>query len=143
MPLYTILVPAFYFFVVLWITQQERNYGFGNIVFIFLALFLLFFGLLLWVILLISLGKNLTVYPEGHHLVTTGVYKLFRHPFYVGINATFLGMSMLCGSWLGLGATLILIIPLNIFRAKSEEVVLREAFGKAYEEYVKKVWFSF
>jgi protein-S-isoprenylcysteine O-methyltransferase Ste14 len=35
----------------------------------------------------------------------------------------------------------LVIIPLQVYRARNEERVLREKFGDAYLEYKQKTWF--
>ena len=40
-----------------------------------------------------------------------------------------------CGSQICLVYVITIVIPLNIFRARSEEKFLREQFGDAYQKY--------
>jgi protein-S-isoprenylcysteine O-methyltransferase Ste14 len=68
-------------------------------------------------------------------LVTKGVYRIFRHPVYVGIVLTLMGLFVACGSVLCLVYVLVVVIPLNIFRARAEEKVLLEQLGPAYQQY--------
>lgn len=95
-------------------------------------------GLVLWIWSYLSLGLSLTVLPKAQKLVTTGPYKYFSHPIYLAIILTFFGLSLASGSVPGLLYTIVIIIPLNIIRAKKEEKTLLKKFGKEYEAYKKK-----
>jgi protein-S-isoprenylcysteine O-methyltransferase Ste14 len=89
------------------------------------------------------LGRNwsgaITV-ADNHQLVTTGPYRVLRHPIYVAMIGMFAGSAIAIGTWHALvGVALIVIayarkIPL-------EEQSLRAVFGPAYEEYRKSRWF--
>src|SRR5262249_54190506 len=41
---------------------------------------------------------------KGHRLVTTSVYRFIRHPVYLGIICSALGLALLFRSWIGLAA---------------------------------------
>ena len=92
-------------------------------------------GLILWVLAMLTLGPSLAVLPGADRLVTRGVYRYLRHPVYVGIVLTLSGLFLACGSTICLAYVLVVVIPLNIFRAKTEEQVLREQLGEAYQHY--------
>ncbi len=96
-------------------------------------------GLGLWVWGFLSLGKSFAVLPKAKELKTKGAYKFFRHPIYIGIALSCLGISLGMGSLPGILFTFLIIIPLNIFRAKKEEKELEKKFGKDYLEYKSKV----
>jgi protein-S-isoprenylcysteine O-methyltransferase Ste14 len=88
------------------------------------------------------LGRNwsgaITV-ARDHMLVTTGPYRVFRHPIYVAMIGMFIGSAIAIGKWHALlGVALIVIayarkIPL-------EEQSLRGVFGPAYDEYRRSRW---
>jgi protein-S-isoprenylcysteine O-methyltransferase Ste14 len=88
------------------------------------------------------LGRNwsgaITV-AQDHQLVTTGPYRVFRHPIYVAMIGMFIGSAIAIGKWHALiGVALIVIayarkIPL-------EEQSLRGVFGPAYDEYRRSRW---
>ena len=90
------------------------------------------------VIYLTTLGWFLAA-RKGEALVTTGPFRVVRHPLY----ATWLwlicpGIALLCSSWLTLG-----VIPVGYvaFRSfiKDEEDELECRFGREYEMYQREV----
>ena len=73
-----------------------------------------------------------------HELVTSGPYRMVRHPIYTGLLLAFLGTAIARGEWRGL---LAVALALWAFWRKSrvEERLMREQFGGAYEEYSQRV----
>lgn len=97
-------------------------------------------GLFLWGMGFLNLGKKaFSILPEAKVLQTERIYKYFRHPIYLGITLTFLGLSLSLGSWEGFIYIIIIIIPLTIIRAREEEKVLMAKFGQEYLDYKKRV----
>ncbi len=89
-----------------------------------------------------SLGRNYGIRMDifaGHRLVTTGPYRLVRHPMYLGIVTFHIGASLALESPLLLGATLLFIVPLTAIRITAEERVLERAFGDRYIAYQRDV----
>lgn len=74
---------------------------------------------------------------RGQKVISTGVYKIIRHPMYLGGILLFIGTPMLLGSIYGivLGILGSILISLRIF---GEEKVLMEEL-EGYAEYKKKV----
>lgn len=103
-----------------------------------LGLCLLFGGLLLRWVAILSLGRMFTVdvaIHSDHVLVETGVYRLVRHPSYSGLLLAFAGFGILFGNWLSLA---VLLIPIGFavgYRIAVEEAALRKAFGAPYSVY--------
>jgi protein-S-isoprenylcysteine O-methyltransferase Ste14 len=98
-------------------------------------------GVLLWMAAMWSLGSSLAVLPGTEKLVTKGLYRIFRHPIYMGIVLTLTGLFVACGSVPSLIYVLVVVVPLNIFRAKAEEKVLLEQLGPAYQQYMGSTFF--
>ncbi|MBL1124055.1 MAG: isoprenylcysteine carboxylmethyltransferase family protein [Ignavibacteriota bacterium] len=89
-----------------------------------------------------TLGKQWNIKAqiiEGHELITTGPYKIVRHPIY---SALF-GLLIVTGySITQLWAFIIAIVFYfigTIFRTRVEEQLLIQHFGDQYEKYKKKV----
>jgi protein-S-isoprenylcysteine O-methyltransferase Ste14 len=74
---------------------------------------------------------------RGHSVITTGPYRLVRHPMYAGIIPYLLGVPLLLGSWLGLALAPLLIVVLGI-RALLEERALRAEL-EGYDAYAAEV----
>jgi len=78
--------------------------------------------------------SGLVAIQPGHRLVTTGVYRVIRHPSYLGLLITSLGWALAFRSGVGLVLTA-LLIPALIARINSEERLLSGEFGDEYESY--------
>lgn len=87
------------------------------------------------------LGKNwsqaVTV-KQDHELITTGPYRLVRHPIYTGLLLALLGSALARGEWRGLVAFALGLIALWN-KLSLEEKWMREQFGEAYEDYTRRV----
>jgi protein-S-isoprenylcysteine O-methyltransferase Ste14 len=67
--------------------------------------------------------------------VTTGPYRLVRHPIYLGFVLLTLGQALAFGSWLACGIVFAGIVPSFAWRARAEETLLSHTFGERYEAY--------
>ncbi len=90
----------------------------------------------------VALGKLYSpevTLQQGHHLVTTGLYRYIRHPRYLGAILTGFGLALLFRSWIGLpvAAAFIGIIALRI---RDEELFMRKEFGSEWEAYCQRSW---
>jgi protein-S-isoprenylcysteine O-methyltransferase Ste14 len=84
------------------------------------------------------LGHNLTdtvAVRSAATLVTSGPYRLVRHPFYVSCSLIFAGVFLLTANWL-IGLTGLLILTLLAVRTRREETELIARFGDAYRRYM-------
>jgi len=79
-----------------------------------------------------------TVLVKNTELTTQGIYRLVRHPFYVGTMFSDLGICVLSGSWIVTVAYMAIFAFFYIRRIRREEAFLHGQFGEAYEEYRKK-----
>ena len=52
-----------------------------------------------------------------------------------------LGLFLACGSKICLVYVFVVVVPLNVFRARAEEVVLQEQLGEAYQQYRASTFF--
>ncbi len=80
----------------------------------------------------------LTEVPRGR-LITSGPFRLVRHPLYTGVGLLVLpGLGLLLGTWLGLVIGASLYVAARIF-APEEERGLAERFGTAWDDYARSV----
>jgi protein-S-isoprenylcysteine O-methyltransferase Ste14 len=74
---------------------------------------------------------------RGQRVISTGPYRIVRHPMYAGATLYMIGMPLLLGSWLGL-----LVLPL-ILGALTTRIFLEEAALRSglpgYREYADRV----
>jgi protein-S-isoprenylcysteine O-methyltransferase Ste14 len=78
------------------------------------------------------------VVRHDHRLVTHGIYRLARHPIYLGgIIAVCLGIPLFALSPLGFVIMLILI-PIILNRIRMEEALLVAHYGDTYRAYQKR-----
>ena len=75
---------------------------------------------------------------ERHKIVEQGVYKIIRHPAYLGYLASLLGIGLVLGNWVGLMALVVLPLLGILYRIHVEESVLLSYFGSAYQEYANR-----
>jgi protein-S-isoprenylcysteine O-methyltransferase Ste14 len=96
-------------------------------------------GFLGWITARIQLGQLCTIMPQATQLVKHGLYTRISNPVYL------FGILLLCGfifitNRLELLAILIVIIPIQYYRATQESRLLEAQFGNSYRKYRKQLW---
>jgi protein-S-isoprenylcysteine O-methyltransferase len=120
--------------------------GFGNFstqfrFMVYLGCLFIAFGVIIRLIAVTTLKKQFTVKVsiiEGHKIVETGIYKVIRHPAYLGYLAVMIGIGLVLGNWVGLTALVVLPFLGILYRIHVEESVLLGYFGSAYQEYANR-----
>jgi protein-S-isoprenylcysteine O-methyltransferase Ste14 len=97
-------------------------------------------SLALWVMARVELGKSFSVAARAKELKTQGLYSKIRNPVYVFGTIFIAGFVLAIGRPMGL-LILLVIVPMQVLRARKEARVLEEKFGDAYREYRSKTWF--
>jgi protein-S-isoprenylcysteine O-methyltransferase Ste14 len=87
-----------------------------------------------------TLGKSFSVAARARELVTTGIYSRIRNPIYI------FGLICFVGFWTmfripAMGLLFLVLIPMQVWRAKQEARVLEEKFGEEYRRYRARTWF--
>ncbi len=136
-----ILIPSLYLLPLVVVWLAPKDFGFGDRAVAWLGWGVGVAGALLWIAAMGALGKSLAVLPGSDRLVARGVYKFLRHPIYVGIFFTLLGIFIASGSRFGLIYLAVVVLPLNLVRARLEERALQEKFGENYADYKSKTFF--
>jgi protein-S-isoprenylcysteine O-methyltransferase Ste14 len=95
----------------------------------------------LWIIARRQLGPSFTVRAEARQLVTRGLYARLRHPIYIFGGLAYLGVFLALQHWGLLAAYLVFSLVVQGMRARREDRVLEEHFGRAYREYRLRTWF--
>ncbi len=76
---------------------------------------------------------------EGHTLIQDGPYRFVRNPIYLGMFGMLLATGLAVTQWIPLLAASFLFIAGTYVRIRSEERLLREAFGSEFEKYARNV----
>ena len=97
-------------------------------------------GFLLWMTARFQLGKSFAVRAKAQELVTRGLYSRIRNPIYVFGYVCLAGLLLWIGrpQWL---LIFVVLVPLQVLRARKEARVLEEKFGEAYRQYRRQTWF--
>lgn len=93
-----------------------------------------------WFLARWQLGRSFSVRPEARGLVTDGLYSKLRHPVYVFGSLAWLGALMALLGWSAL-VIWVIVVAIEIVRARREERVLADAFGDEYAAYRERTWF--
>jgi protein-S-isoprenylcysteine O-methyltransferase Ste14 len=97
-------------------------------------------GLRLWPVFVLGRRfSGLVAIQPGHELVTSGVYRVIRHPSYLGLLINSLAWGLAFRSGVGVLLTALLIPPL-LARIHAEERLLRTQFGGEYDAYRNRTW---
>lgn len=83
-----------------------------------------------------SYASTVIQVESEQQVITTGPYSIVRHPMYLGMVVMSLFMPFALGSYWGT-IPMLLIIPIIIFRIKTEEEVLLRSL-KGYKDYCLK-----
>ena len=87
-----------------------------------------------------ELGAAWSLVPtadQGTGLVTTGPYRLIRHPIYLGLSMLAMGEALAFSSWPAVAVVFSAIVPSFVWRACAEERLLADTFGERYAHYRK------
>jgi protein-S-isoprenylcysteine O-methyltransferase Ste14 len=75
---------------------------------------------------------------ENHELIETGLYKIIRHPGYLGQLIIFLGISTCLSNWLSILLMIIPVLSGYLNRIYIEEKFMVEQMGQKYLDYQKR-----
>ena len=75
---------------------------------------------------------------ENHELIETGLYKIIRHPGYLGQIIIFLGISVCLSNWLSILLMVIPVLSGYLNRINVEERFMVEQMGQKYLDYQKR-----
>ena len=75
---------------------------------------------------------------ENHELIESGLYKVIRHPGYLGQLIIFLGISTSLSNWLSVLLMIITVLFGYIYRINIEERFMINQLGQKYIDYQKR-----
>jgi protein-S-isoprenylcysteine O-methyltransferase Ste14 len=93
-----------------------------------------------WIAARWQLGASFSVRPDARRLVTNGLYSKLRHPVYVFGTPAVIGVLVVLLGWKAL-VIAVIVVPVEILRARREEAILTETFGPQYIAYRERTWF--
>jgi protein-S-isoprenylcysteine O-methyltransferase Ste14 len=102
------------------------------------ALGILILGLGIRVVAIVTLGRAFSTNVAtraGQRLQRSGLYRLVRHPSYLGLELTLLALALHSRTWACFAVVLIPPTLAVLYRIHVEETALRLAFGADYEDY--------
>jgi protein-S-isoprenylcysteine O-methyltransferase Ste14 len=76
---------------------------------------------------------------EGHTLIQDGPYGFVRNPIYTGMFGMLVATGLVVTQWIPLLIAMVLFIAGTHIRIRSEERLLRQAFGSEFEAYARRV----
>ncbi|MGB6775857.1 MAG: isoprenylcysteine carboxylmethyltransferase family protein [Terriglobales bacterium] len=76
---------------------------------------------------------------EGHELVQDGPYRFVRNPIYTGMFGMLVATGLAAGRWVDLLIAIMLFVAGTYIRIRSEERLLRQAFGSEFDAYARNV----
>lgn len=77
---------------------------------------------------------------SNRSLVQSGPYRWVRHPLYAGSCLEALALPLAFNAWTALAVSVLLYVPLEIYRAYFEERYLLSIFGNDYGRYAARTW---
>jgi protein-S-isoprenylcysteine O-methyltransferase Ste14 len=85
-----------------------------------------------------TLGKSFSAnvaIRESQKVMRRGLYRIVRHPSYLGLLMVFVAIGLHSLNWIAFAAAIAPTTAALIYRIHVEEDALRDAFGEAYAEY--------
>jgi protein-S-isoprenylcysteine O-methyltransferase Ste14 len=107
-----------------------------------LAIFLIMTSLWLMSAAVHALGKQWSMQArvlEEHTLIRHGPYRIVRHPIYTGMLGMLMATGLTWTHWIGFTTSILFFSIGTLIRVRSEEKLLREQFGAAFDDYKRKV----
>jgi protein-S-isoprenylcysteine O-methyltransferase Ste14 len=89
-----------------------------------------------------TLGKQWAVVArlvEGHKLITEGPYEYVRNPIYTGMFGMLIATGLAMEHWIATIVAVIIFAAGLVIRVRTEEKLLRAAFGQEFEDYARRV----
>lgn len=134
--LYGLITVAYFLSFAIGATKLGRIYYWNTFFVIGMSLFVL--GLMIRIYSIMTLRQFFTYSVaklENHEIIETGMYKLIRHPGYLGQLIIFLGISTSMSNWISILAMMLPITLAYLYRIRVEERFMLEQLGDNYLNY--------
>lgn len=127
------------FFAAGWLARPGTDMPFDHDALRAIGLALLIAGLAVRIAAIVTLGKafsaNVAIRKE-QTVQRAGLYRLVRHPSYLGMEIIFLAAGLHAHNWISLAILLIFPTAGVLARIHVEEAALLSAFGDEYADYM-------
>jgi protein-S-isoprenylcysteine O-methyltransferase Ste14 len=120
-------------------TRIGRIYHWNT--FFAIGLLLIIIGFIIRVTSIMTLKQQFTYTVtkiENHELIEKGLYKIIRHPGYLGQLIIFTGISTSLSNWLSVLSMIVPVLLGYIYRIFVEEKFMINQMGQKYIEYQKR-----
>ena len=137
--LYALITTGYFLSFATGATKIGRVYPWGT--FFAIGTGLIALGLIIRINSMLTLRQYFTysvAKVDDHQLVETGVYKVIRHPGYLGQLMIFLGISISLSNWLSILAMMLPVALGYVYRIKVEERFMLQQFSNNYLDYQKR-----
>jgi len=84
-----------------------------------------------------SFSSNVAI-QDSQQITRAGLYRLVRHPSYLGLLLVFLAVGLHSRNWVSFAVVLVPTIAALLYRILVEEAALAETFGEEYVAYSKE-----
>ena len=87
-----------------------------------------------------TLGRYFTIVVRtsaDQAVISSGPYRVMRHPSYTGLLAALLGCGLMLGNWVGAAASFLVVLIALVFRLLREERALVDALGDTYRDFAE------
>ena len=78
-------------------------------------------------------------FEESEALVTSGMYRISRHPMYLGFVLMLIGIAVFMGSVTPYAVVIVFTVLMEVVFIRVEEKMVAEKFGEAWLEYKSRV----
>ena len=137
--LYTLITIGYALSFSIGATKIGRVYSWDT--FFVIGFILIALGLTIRILSILTLKQYFTYSVskvDNHKLIQTGLYKVIRHPGYLGQLIIFIGLSISLSNWLSILAMTIPVVIGYGYRIKVEERFMRDQLGTDYLDYQKR-----
>jgi protein-S-isoprenylcysteine O-methyltransferase Ste14 len=82
-----------------------------------------------------------TIAPVTDEMVKGGPYRWVRHPLYLSMLITLLGIALAFRSLWGVVGVVVFFLPAVVYRARLEEEALAQKFKRDWDDYAERTSF--
>jgi protein-S-isoprenylcysteine O-methyltransferase Ste14 len=105
------------------------------------VVFLLGMAFFIWAVMHLKGSFYGTVAPVSDEMVKSGPYRWVRHPLYLGMLITLLGIALASRSLWGVVGVVVFFLPAVVYRARLEEEALAQKFKRDWDDYAERTSF--